>query len=433
MIKLMIISHTFQKKEYYHRWELLSEMHEDLDITLLAPEEWNWGIEKNLTFGSVNKLEGEIIEKQRFRIHLIDMGKGRLTDWTSRKMVDEVLSFKPDIVYFLSYHTQLAICQMLHIRKRYKLNDMKVIAFSMRGTTQPVKYTFKRNNPYREARRFAGFLYTKAKLNYFNKNCDAVFCHYPDAVEEFRREGYKKDIYMQTQVGYDPDIFYPNSESRKIIRTKYGIGDEFVFGSASRFHYSKGLLNVIKALPECGDWKYLIMGWGNQDEVDAIEEAIRERKLESNIILTGFISDPKDMAAHWNAVDCAIHVPLTTPLWEETFSLALVQAMGTGLPVIGSSSGSVPYQIGPNGVIVEEGNIDALRGKMLWIMNESEQRKAIGKKMYERALSGFNIYHLNELFYLTILDIVRGVYDPYKSDMTSFTTQEKKEYVSLDR
>ena len=85
-----------------------------------------------------------------------------------------------------------------------------------------------------------------------------------------------------------------------------------------------------------------------------IKAEIKENGLQDKIILTGFIETWQDMAKYWNALDCAVHMPLTTPMWEETFSLALVQAMITGLPVIASSSGSVPYQVGDEGIIIKE-------------------------------------------------------------------------------
>ena len=163
-----------------------------------------------------------------------------------------------------------------------------------------------------------------------------------------------------------------------------------------------------------------MMGWGREDEVESIKCEIKNRHLEDKIILTGYIDNWDDMAAHWNALDCAVHAPLTTLRWEETFSLALVQAMITGLPVIGSSSGSVPYQIGPDGIIVEEGNIEAMREQMIRMMSSPDDKKSIGAAMRKRALECFSIYHLDELFYLTLQDIINGVYDKNKVDMAEF-------------
>lgn len=46
MLKIIIINHTFQKEQFYKRWKWLSEQHKDLDITLLAPADWEWGKKK---------------------------------------------------------------------------------------------------------------------------------------------------------------------------------------------------------------------------------------------------------------------------------------------------------------------------------------------------------------------------------------------------
>ena len=199
---------------------------------------------------------------------------------------------------------------------------------------------------------------------------------------------------MQTQVGVDTDIFHPNENTRRKIREKYNIGDAYLFGSASRFDRAKGLIEIINALPEQGNWKYLMMGWGREDEVALVKKEIVKRGLQDKIILTGFINNWVDMAEHWNALDCAVHTPLTTMLWEETFSLALVQAMATALPVIGSSSGSVPYQIGGDGIIVPEGDIEKMREQMIYCMQNPEKAKEIVEMLKDHITRRWNKYKL---------------------------------------
>lgn len=420
MIKIIIINHTFQKPEFYKRWQWLAHEYSDLDITLLAPAEWTWGAEKNLTYGHIDQLQGSIIEEERFRIHLIDTKMDRFSEWTSIKLEEEIIALQPDLVYFIGGHTAPPLMQIMSLRKRKRMNSMKVIAFSMRGHTPTID--FKKNEPgIRKYINTVGkYFLLGPRLKRFNNECDAVFCHYPDAVKAFRKDGYKKSIYMQTQVGVDPDIFGPNNESRRDIRERYNIGNAYLFGSASRFHYSKGLSEIIASLPNEGNWKFLMMGWGRDDEVDKIKKEIHERGFDNRIILTGFIDNWVDMAQHWNALDCAVHIPITTSKWEETFSLALVQAMITGLPVIGSSSGSVPYQLGPDGIIVPEGDIKKTREKMQYLINNLDKGKQIGQKMRKRALDCFSIYHLDKLFYLTVKDILKGIYDESKIDMARY-------------
>ena len=419
-MKIIIINHTFQKPQFYKRWRCLAEEHSDLDVTLLAPSSWKWGKEKTLTYGHVDELAGNVVEEPRFRIHLIDTKDAIMGEYKSKRLIEEIRQIKPDIVYFIGGYTAAPLMQIIDAKKKYHLDDMKIMAFTMRGHTPTI--SLKKEEPgFRKYINYLGkIVILGPRYKKFKKYCDAVFCHYPDARAAFIKEGYKKPIYMQTQVGVDPDVFYPDPEARKRIREKYNIGDAYLFGSASRFNYSKGVSETIRALPAEGNWKYLLMGWGRDDEVEAIKKEIAKRNLEDKIILTGFIDNWKDMAEHWNALDCAIHFPMTTSKWEETFSLALVQEMITGLPVLGSSSGSVPYQIGDEGIVIPEKDENRLREQMIRMMDNPEEGKRIGAKMRERALNCFSIYHLNDLFYETIRDVYAGKFDPAKIDMAEY-------------
>ena len=420
MIKIVIINHTFQKEEFYKRWKWLADQHKDLDITLLAPADWEWGKEKNLTYGHIDKMKGTVVDEARFHIHLIDTKRDWLGEWSSVLLEKKIISIRPDVVYFIGGHTARPLMQIVNLRKKMHYDGMKIMAFSMRGRTPTIDFKKSEKGLKKFINTLGKQIILKPRLKKCNKYCDVLFCHFPAAFNAFRDEGFTRPIYIQTQVGVDPDIFGPNKESRAKIREKYKLGDAFVFGSASRFHYSKGLSEIISALPEEGNWKYLMMGWGRDDEVAVIKKQIADRGLENKIILTGYINNWTDMAEHWNALDCAVHTPLTTLRWEETFSLALVQAMITGLPVIGSSSGSVPYQIGPDGIIVEEGNVYAIRHQMIRMMESRDDREKIGKTMRKRALECFSIYHLDELFYVSLLDIMCGIYDKNKVDMSQY-------------
>lgn len=419
MIKIVLINHTFQEERYYKRWKILADRKKDLDVYLLAPRKYEWGRNASLTYGKSRLQNGVEIEDGNFHIKLFEMEKHRYSGWTSSEMIQIIDSIQPDIIYHIGEHTQDSLMQIIDYRNK-ELKGAKVLAFSMRGHQHTLKFPSLEIGPVMFAKKSVLYCMKKRNVNKINRYCDAIFCHYPDAVTEFRKEGYTGPIYMQTQVGVDPDVFFPNQAAREKIRQKYQIGDAYLFGSASRFHASKGLGEIIDALPTEGNWKYLMIGWGTDDEVKRIQRRISERGLTDKVILTGYIEKWPDMAEHWSALDCAIHAPLTTPQWEETFSLSLVQAMITGLPVIGSSSGSVPYQIGPDGIIVQEKDIRAMNEKMVYMISHPDEGKKIGQNMRKRALDCFSIYHLNELFYLTICDILNNIYDEKKIDMASY-------------
>lgn len=411
--KIVLINHTFQIDYFYKRWKLLAEQHSDLDITLIAPLKWTWGAGKKLTFGKEEEITAKRIDNENFHIIPVSIETHRFKSWTSTEMLEVIKNIEPDLVYHIGSHFQSSLMQCLRFVKK-KLPNCKMATFSMRGPNNNLLY----RGTLSLISWLGKIIYLFPKVYYTNKYSDAILCHYPDAADSFRLEGYRGPLYIQTQVGVDTDVFKPDYKKRQEIRNKYNLGNAYIFGSATRFSINKGLDDIIAALPQEGNWKYLMMGGGTPEEEDRIRTLIKKKNLSDKIILTGYI-DWHDMAAHWNAVDCALHTPRTGN-WTETFSLAVVQAMATGLPIIGNTSGSVPYEIGPDGMLVKEGDINALHDKILWVLNNPQKAAAIGYKMQHRAESCFSIKHLNDCIYDIFMDICNNIYDVQKYDMAQY-------------
>ncbi len=420
-MKIVLINHTFQIPRFYKRWKLLASQHPDLDVTLITLKSYEWDIKESMIFGSDTILEGENIDDGNFRIIAVSSEKHKYRSWTSKEMVDVIRKIQPDIVYHIGTHKQDSALQCIRTVRKYLSPKSKAIVFSMRGPTMNVVYPKKRKTEsfFYWCLRFVNYQLLKKNLNYLNKNADAILCHYPDALDCFQKEGFYKPIYMSTQVGVDPDVYHPDENARERIREKYNLGDACVFGAACRFIPDKGLFEIVKALPKDGNWKCLLMGRGSEEFTNELKQLIHERNLDDKIILTGYV-DWKDIAGYWNAIDCAIHVPRTTEIWQETFSLAVIQAMASGKPVIGNDSGSVPYQMGPDGILVPEGDIKSLHDKMMWVIGNPDKAKAIGLNMYNYAVNNFSIQHLNDQFYDIIHDVYNGTYDERLVDMVKY-------------
>lgn len=412
LIKLLVISHNFTEQRFCKRWKLLSEFYPDVDVTLLAPKEWKWGSGSNYSFGKEFKYQGTGLNNERFRVNLIDMRQSRYFDWFSTGLVKEIRKYQPDLIFYIGHHLQYPLIETIFTAKLISAKT-KLVAFSMSGI--PNDFHNDTTNWKKEILNKVN----KIKWNIVKHNCNAIFCHYPGARDVFQKDGFTKDIYIHTQIGVDTSLYRRDETARIAIRKKYNITDEYVFGSATRFSFNKGLLDVLMALPKNGNWRYLMMGSGNSHEEKQTKKKILELGLQKKVITPGFINWD-EMPAYWSAIDCAIHYPKTTTDWVETFSLAVVQAMSCCLPVIGSDSGSLPYQIGEDGIIVPEGDIGALRNQMVRLVDNRTESKRIGKIMRQRAVRCFDIVHLTHCFYATILDILNDVSDPLKIDVASF-------------
>jgi glycosyltransferase involved in cell wall biosynthesis len=80
---------------------------------------------------------------------------------------------------------------------------------------------------------------------------------------------------------------------------------------------------------------------------------------------------------------------LTTPTWKEQFGRVLIEAMACEVPVVGSSSGEIPEVIGDAGLVVPEGNVDALAGALQRLYEDEELRKRLGMLGRQRVLQHF--------------------------------------------
>ena len=417
-LKLALISHTFQINYYARRWELFAQKHPDIDVYLLAPSVVKWYPKKDYSYGNSKTTKGKEIDNGNFHVRLFNpIFKRSFLSWNIKELLSDI---KPDVFYHVGFHTQISLVQIGRImRKRFP--ESKLILHSMRGPNFDLKIEKTPCSVKEWISRRLKYVYYSSIWHYVKKHYKAVFCHYPGAVECFRKEGYDGPVYMQTQVGVNTEWFHPDEESRRVIRDKYNLGDAYVFGSASRFSSEKGLDDIVAALPTKGNWKFLMMGSGSEADLSRLKKAISDRGLDDKIILTGFV-DWYEITKYWNAIDCAIHVPRTTEHWVETFSLSAIQPQATMKPVIGNTSGSVPYQIGFPEMIVEEGDIKALHDKIQWVLENPDKAAKIGTEMYRRCINSFSVQHLNDMFYDTLIeDVMNNAFDEAKTDMTKYT------------
>src|SRR5262249_1148876 len=80
---------------------------------------------------------------------------------------------------------------------------------------------------------------------------------------------------------------------------------------------------------------------------------------------------------------------LTTPTWKEQFGHVLIEAMICGVPIIGSDSGAIPEVLGNAGLVVKEGDVEALTSALDKLMSDPELRQELGARGYFRVLEEY--------------------------------------------
>jgi len=67
----------------------------------------------------------------------------------------------------------------------------------------------------------------------------------------------------------------------------------------------------------------------------------------------------------------------------------LLEAMASGLPIIATNIGGIPEAVGDAGILVPPADIEALKSKLILLMNNDSLRIELGLKGRERALKFF--------------------------------------------
>lgn len=135
-------------------------------------------------------------------------------------------------------------------------------------------------------------------------------------------------------LGVDPEQFHPKKRDAA-LRASWGVGpDDVVLLYAGRFAQEKGVEVLFDALPDVlrrrADVKVLFVGKG------PMEDRVRElaARAPDRVISREFIQDADALAAVYASADVFL-----APGPYETFGLATLEAMASGLPVVAPSEG----------------------------------------------------------------------------------------------
>lgn len=134
--------------------------------------------------------------------------------------------------------------------------------------------------------------------------------------------------------GTDPKRFRPDADARATLRQRLGYADDdVVLLNVAALEPRKGAWRVIEALPallaRCPNVRYLVLGEGAQRP--ELERRVAELGLECCVRFAGTTAD---LPPYYNASDIFVMLPDS-----EAGSIACLEAMSSGLPVLVSNRG----------------------------------------------------------------------------------------------
>jgi glycosyltransferase involved in cell wall biosynthesis len=155
------------------------------------------------------------------------------------------------------------------------------------------------------------------------------------------------------EYGIDSRIFRPRGATFERSSTR-----TFRVGYVGRLVPEKGLSDVLEALSRCHESiEFAMLGDGPQKR--ALVSRVTTLGLEDHVTMVE-PCDADGVAEFMSTLDALVLMSRTTRTWKEQFGRVIMEAQACGVPVIGSSSGSIPDVIGRGGWIIPEGDTFAL-------------------------------------------------------------------------
>ena len=211
---------------------------------------------------------------------------------------------------------------------------------------------------------------------------------YTDALITINQEDYKNaqkfklrnknNVFLVNGIGIHTKV-NKISSARKKIRDNFGVGDhDCLFISVGELSKRKNHQIIIKALANLGDnnIKYMICGDGATK--NSLKHMISELRLDNQVILAGYQENIKNIM---EAADVFVF-----PSKQEGLSVALMEAMAFGMPIICSdirgNHDLIENEV--NGLLVPMNDVTAYSRAIRKLVDDKNLRSSLGRAAKEK-------------------------------------------------
>ncbi|HEY0753054.1 MAG TPA: glycosyltransferase [Ktedonobacteraceae bacterium] len=217
---------------------------------------------------------------------------------------------------------------------------------------------------------------------YNYRHASAALAGNREAVDVLKRKGYKKSIHVIPQFGFDTEIY-----KRAAPREPRLPDAPFTLGFLGRLVETKGLVTTVEALTHLPDYcQAVFVGDGPMKSV--LEEAAARLGVSQRVSIKAGVPTyeaPNVLAAF----DVHVLPSRTFPNWKEQFGRTLAEAMACETPVIGSTSGEIPYVIGDAGLTFPEGDAQELAARVRQLLDSPQLYTTLAARGRQRVLEHY--------------------------------------------
>ncbi|MEO7309044.1 MAG: glycosyltransferase [Chitinophagaceae bacterium] len=155
------------------------------------------------------------------------------------------------------------------------------------------------------------------------------------------------------------------------IRKKYGIPDMPILLFVGRLDPEKNIGEVLEAVARLADKDFCFVIAGKGTIRPALEKQVEKLGLAGKVVFTGFVSND-DLPQLYHISRCYV-----TASVAELQSIATMEAMACGLPVIAANAGALPELVHntENGFLFNPGDLNTLSKSIVAIFEDHQWRK----------------------------------------------------------
>ncbi|MBB5322241.1 glycosyltransferase family 4 protein [Marinobacter oulmenensis] len=204
-----------------------------------------------------------------------------------------------------------------------------------------------------------------------------------ELAEATRKCGYKGPVEFIAN-GVDTDKFSPGPSN---LRDKLKIPrDAFVVVLARRLYEKNGVLFLAEAFGKLKNPNLYLLVAGAGTEQDAFERIILDSGAKERVYMLGGVANG-DMPEVYRASDVSV-----LPSLMEATSIAGLEAMACGLPLIGTNVGGIPAILRhhDNGLLVEPRSPEQLAEAITSLTDNPATCTQMGRRSRERTIEEFS-------------------------------------------
>jgi len=378
-VRVLAVDHTAGVSTFRKKFAPIAEC-DRVDLAVLAPKTW---IESGAVVVAPASVDG-------YELHT---GRALFRGYENRGFFVTGLAralrrWRPDVLDLYEEPFSLFYLQAL-LAGRVFAPRAKIIFHTSDSLSWEYRY------PYRPS-----FLYASIQ-RLAHASADYAVTINEVAAEILRSKGFAKPI-RRAFHGVDEEEFRPLEAGK--LKVDLGLVGPVV-GYVGRLMPAKGVHVLIEAFAALdGTPRLLLVGIGEARE--ALERQASDLGVLDRVVFAGGVPH-SEVPRHLSAMDLMVLPSLKTARFNEPFGRVLVEAMACGVPVIGTTCGSMDLVVGDAGIIVPENESGTLAAKMELVLGNGALREELSRAGRERVLAHYTWRRFGELM-LGIYDEVLG-------------------------